>query len=65
MPLGQLADRLDELPRDKPLIVHCKLGGRSVTAVELLQRSGFENVVSLDGGILAWAQRIDSSMPTY
>lgn len=65
IPLTELNDRLHELPTDRPLVVHCKLGGRSATAVELLQSRGFENVVNLEGGIIAWAEKIDPTMNTY
>ena len=65
IPLKQLDERLDELPRDQPLVVHCKLGGRSETAVRLLRGHGFTNAINLEGGIIAWARKIDPAMKTY
>ena len=65
IPLQQLKDRLDELDKDKEIVVMCRSGSRSVTACDTLQKNGFENVVNLKGGVNAWAKEIDSSMPVY
>jgi molybdopterin/thiamine biosynthesis adenylyltransferase/rhodanese-related sulfurtransferase len=65
IPLGELADRLDELQPEQEIIAVCKSGTRSAHAVELLQRSGFTNSFNLDGGVNAWADQIDPSMPKY
>ena len=66
IPLGELADRLAELPRsNQPFVVYCHHGGRSIQAVIWLRRTGFPNAVSLDGGIEAWSVAIDPSVPTY
>jgi len=54
VPLSRLAERLDELPRDRPLVVHCASGYRSAIAASLLQREGFALVADLVGGIAAW-----------
>jgi rhodanese-related sulfurtransferase len=54
MPLNQLSSRLDELPGDRPIVVHCAGGYRSTIAVSLLQNQGFENVFDLVGGYKAW-----------
>jgi hydroxyacylglutathione hydrolase len=54
LPLNHLAERLDELPRDRPLLVHCAGGYRSSIAASLLQRAGFSKVSELAGGIAAW-----------
>jgi hydroxyacylglutathione hydrolase len=54
IPAGYLADRLDEVPREKPLVVHCQAGARSAMAASLLQAHGFDNVVNLQGGYAAW-----------
>ena len=56
IPLGQLADRLHELPRDKEIIVGCRSGARSYRATEFLLHQGFTNVKNLKFGILGWAQ---------
>ncbi|TWT92631.1 molybdopterin-synthase adenylyltransferase MoeB [Neorhodopirellula pilleata] len=65
IPLAELPARLDELDRSRPVIVHCKSGGRSLKAVDILRQAGFEDVFNLQGGILAWAKDVDPSMPTY
>ena len=67
IPLGELPDRLDELEphrEDEQIVVHCRSGGRSGKAVEFLQSQGFDNVVNLKGGILAWNAEIDPSVST-
>jgi adenylyltransferase/sulfurtransferase len=65
IPLNALPGRLAELDASREIIVHCKLGGRSAKAVELLRKSGFSNVKNLVGGIDAWARRIDRTMKRY
>lgn len=65
IPLSELPARLDELEREAHIVVHCKLGGRSAKAVALLRDSGFGNVWNLHGGIFAWIERIDPSLPRY
>ena len=68
IPLRDLPARLDELPRgaDAPdIIVHCKMGGRSAKAVTLLREQGFTKLKNLDGGILAWIDRVDPTQPKY
>jgi sulfur-carrier protein adenylyltransferase/sulfurtransferase len=65
IPLGQLPDRLDELERDRYTVVHCHSGMRSAQAVQLLQREGFANVFNLEGGIAAWSEEIDPTVPKY
>jgi len=53
VPLGQLAGRLDDLPRDRPVVTYCAVGARSARAAKLLRDKGFQ-AVSLKGGIAAW-----------
>jgi len=65
IPLGDLGQRMDELPRGKETVVLCKSGVRSAHAVELLQKNGFEKAFNLDGGIDAWADQIDPTMQKY
>jgi len=54
LPLNHLAERAAELPRDRPLLVHCAGGYRSSIAASLLQRLGFERVSEMAGGLAAW-----------
>ncbi len=62
IPLGQLPQRLAEVPREQKVVVHCKLGGRSAKAVGILQEAGFTNVWNVAGGITSWANEIDSDV---
>ncbi|QEG41521.1 MBL fold metallo-hydrolase [Roseimaritima ulvae] len=52
--LGRLPDQLDELPRDKELVIHCRSGARSAVGLSFLQAAGFKNVIDMTGGYLAW-----------
>jgi sulfur-carrier protein adenylyltransferase/sulfurtransferase len=65
IPLGELPERLVELWGNENIAVHCKTGGRSARAVKLLQDAGFENVYNVKGGITAWSEEIDPSVPKY
>ena len=65
IPLGDLPQRLGELDRDRGIVAHCKSGARSAKAVKLLRDAGFTRVRNLSGGILAWAERVDKTMPKY
>ena len=64
IPLGFLASRLGELDKGDKLVVHCKVGGRSATAVSFLREKGYD-AVNLAGGIDAWSAEIDPSVPRY
>jgi adenylyltransferase/sulfurtransferase len=65
IPLNDLPDRINELDSARDIIVHCKVGSRSIKAVQFLKKAGFKKVKNLAGGINAWATRIDKSMPRY
>ena len=65
IPLGDLPRRLSELEGRADMIVHCKSGVRSAKAVKLLHEAGFKRARNLRGGILAWIDRIDPSLPKY
>jgi adenylyltransferase/sulfurtransferase len=65
IPLNDLPNRLSELDKNSEIVAHCKMGGRSAKAVDLLRKSGFKNVRNMTGGILAWADRVDPRMPKY
>lgn len=64
-PHREVASIIPELPRDRDILVYCKSGGRSGQACAVLKKEGFENVVNLEGGITAWAKRIDTRLPVY
>ncbi len=65
IPLGSLEQRIAELDRSWDIVVMCRSGIRSAKAVKFLREAGFEQVENLKGGILAWADEIDSSLPKY
>jgi adenylyltransferase/sulfurtransferase len=65
IPLGDLPTRIHELDSSREIVVHCKSGARSAKAVDFLRKSGFKHASSLTGGILAWADRVDPSLPKY
>jgi adenylyltransferase/sulfurtransferase len=67
IPLGQLPARLSEIPvgKNDEIIIHCRSGARSQKASLELKAAGFTNVKNLAGGILAWADKIDKSLPKY
>jgi rhodanese-related sulfurtransferase len=56
IPLSELQDRLAELPRDREIVVVCRSGHRSLTAVNILQGEGFTQLASLSGGLQAWQE---------
>jgi sulfur-carrier protein adenylyltransferase/sulfurtransferase len=63
LPLSQLADRLQEVPRGVPVYVHCRSGMRSAKAIRLLEKHGISNAINVAGGIAAWAKEFDPAMP--
>jgi adenylyltransferase/sulfurtransferase len=65
IPLGELPSRMSELDSADEIVLHCKMGGRSASALRLLQEAGFAKLANVEGGIEAWAKEVDSSMPTY
>ncbi len=54
LPMSQLNTRLDEIPRDRPILVMCQVGGRSARVTGFLRQQGFEDVGNIAGGIDAW-----------
>lgn len=64
IPMGQVADRLNEIEREKTVVVLCRSGRRSLEVARYLQQNGFE-AVNLAGGILAWSRDLDATIPTY
>jgi len=65
IPLGEVPKRVSELNSADDIIVHCKSGMRSAKACDFLRQAGFKKVKNVKGGILAWSERIDSSVPKY
>jgi sulfur-carrier protein adenylyltransferase/sulfurtransferase len=65
IPLGELPRRVDELDPGRQIVVHCKSGVRSAKATKQLRDRGFAQVTNLEGGILAWIDRVDPTQPKY
>jgi rhodanese-related sulfurtransferase len=65
IPLDELPERLGELNQDAEIVALCHSGGRSASAIEFLRASGFARSFNLAGGIDAWANEIDPTMPRY
>ncbi|RMH52717.1 MAG: molybdopterin-synthase adenylyltransferase MoeB [Zetaproteobacteria bacterium] len=65
IPLGELEARHTEVPGDRPVVVYCKLGGRSARAVELLRSKGYGEVYNLAGGIIRWIDEVDGTLQRY
>ena len=65
IPLGELSRRVNELDSSREIVAHCRSGKRSAEAVEFLRSAGFRKVLNLKGGILAWSDEVDASVPKY
>jgi molybdopterin/thiamine biosynthesis adenylyltransferase/rhodanese-related sulfurtransferase len=65
IPLGELPRRVHELDSSREMVVHCRSGKRSAEAIQFLQKAGFKKLWNLKGGVLAWADEVDPSMPKY
>jgi adenylyltransferase/sulfurtransferase len=66
IPLAQVLNRMSEIDPTRETVVHCKMGGRSARAIDALKRSGFTgNLTNLTGGIIAWSNEVDPSVPKY
>ncbi|WP_043730675.1 rhodanese-like domain-containing protein, partial [Nocardia asiatica] len=58
-------EALAELPQNRPIVLHCKTGVRSAEALAALKRAGFSDATHLQGGVIAWANQVDKSLPVY
>jgi molybdopterin/thiamine biosynthesis adenylyltransferase/rhodanese-related sulfurtransferase len=65
IPLGDVPRRVHELNSADEIVVHCRSGARSAKAVEFLMQAGFRKIHNLKGGILAWSDQVDPSVPKY
>jgi len=65
IPLGQVGQRYPEIPNDRTVVVHCKMGGRSAQTVEFLQSKGYTDVKNVAGGIVRWISEVDASLQSY
>ena len=66
IPLGQVLNRMAEIDPTRDTVVHCKMGGRSAKAIEILKGAGYSGkLANLRGGILAWSNEVDPGVPKY
>lgn len=65
IPLNTIDKHFNEIPSDKPVILHCRTGIRSANAYRKLEKHGFQNLYNLKGGILEWADKIDTQLAKY
>ena len=65
IPLGQFPIRLHELDHDQPIVVYCRTGARSGSAVRFMQHQGYRSVWNLKGGVMAWREEVDPSLEKY
>jgi adenylyltransferase/sulfurtransferase len=65
IPLGEIGKRLGELDPEADIVIHCKSGMRSARACGILRAAGFKHVRNMKGGILAWSDQVDPSVPKY
>lgn len=65
IPMGDVMDNLDKISKTRQVIIHCKSGARSGAICQVLEKTGYNNVYNLKGGIIAWANDIDNSLTKY
>ncbi|HYA71050.1 MAG TPA: rhodanese-like domain-containing protein [Thermoplasmata archaeon] len=65
IPMGDVPARLEEIPRDRQVVVYCHSGARSLMVAGFLAENGFSKVANLSGGIDAWSVRVDPKVPRY
>ncbi len=66
IPLASIMDQAGDIPKNKPVVIFCRSGKRSAVAImELEARHGFSNLLNLRGGILAYSDEVDPSVPKY
>jgi rhodanese-related sulfurtransferase len=65
IPMGEVAERHEALPKEVPLVVFCHHGMRSMHVLQYLEAKGFENAYNLRGGIHAWATSVDGNLTKY
>jgi len=66
IPMGEVMSNLDKISRDKKVVIHCRSGARSGAVVQALEREqNYTNLYNLKGGIIAWANEIDTTVTKY
>ncbi len=66
IPLAMIPERIDDIARDKDVIIYCRVGNRSARVIQYLERThGFTNLYNLRDGIMAWADEVDATVKKY
>ncbi|MGD0250086.1 MAG: rhodanese-like domain-containing protein [Thermoplasmata archaeon] len=65
IPMSEVPGRMDEIPKDREVVVYCHGGSRSMMVAGFLASRGYRSVVNLDGGIDAWSVEVDPKVPRY
>ena len=65
VPLTEIEEHLPDFESDRKYVVHCKEGDRSLEAIDIMSKKGFNDTVNLEGGILSWKQLIEPTMESY
>jgi sulfur-carrier protein adenylyltransferase/sulfurtransferase len=66
IPLGDVVRRMNEINSGRETVIHCKMGGRSAKAIEMLRHAGYNGPLkNLKGGITAWSNEVDPKVPKY
>ncbi len=66
IPLGDVLKRMGEIDTSRETVIHCKMGGRSAKAIEMMRQAGFTGELkNLKGGITAWSNEVDPKVPKY
>ena len=60
-----MGDALSQLPQDKPIVLHCKVGGRSAEVLAVVKSAGFSDAVHVGGGVVAWVSQVEPDKPSY
>ena len=66
IPVESVPERLEAIPKDRPVVVHCRSGVRSARVIRMLEDNhGYGNLLNLKGGILAWQEQVDGGLARY
>lgn len=65
IPMSEIPGRLHQIPRETRVVMYCRSGARSARVTQFLQAQGWEDVVNLKGGVLAWREEVDPTIAAY
>ena len=65
IPMAELSERFEEIDKSREAVLYCRSGARSDRAVRFLMRQGYDKILNLKGGILAWGREVDPDIPSY